>query len=325
VESTGKPKRTTTHHESRRSRLSRLVLAVLLGCSFWLWRTVKTNPVEIYETTVNVTVTGLEAEKNVEAGTEPSSVRVILRGRRSELAPLRSGQGLMRATVPLNGTTSRSGVSGVTVTVPFSDIVVDSVAPSEVTYAVRELDTKKVPVRVRVIPSRSPGTPEPQASPDKVDVKGDKSAVERIVAVVAVVREEDLLSRGWADSLVRPVDAYDLYADGPYDPKVEIKPASVRVQIQLENVSPTVEVTPELTGLPANGYTVEGYSVSPTRVQVSGTREALATMAGHIPTEPIDLSGRMGSFDAKVSLRPPDGVTPIGRNTVTVTVRIAKQ
>jgi len=325
VESTVKPKRAAGHHESRRSRLGRLLLAVVLGCGLWLWRTVKTNPVEIYETPVNVAVTGLEGEKNVEASTEPSSVRVKLRGRRSELAPLRSSQGLVRGAVPLNATDSRSGAAAVKVTVPLGDIVVDSVTPSEVTYSVRELDTKKVPVRVRVIPSRSPATPEPQASPDKVDVTGDKSAVERIVAVVAVVREEDLLSRGWADSLVRPVDAYDLYADGPYDPKVEIKPANVRVQIQLENVSPTVEVTPELTGLPPGGYTVEGYSVSPTRLQVSGAREALAKMAGHISTEPIDLSGHMDSFDAKVSLRPPDGVTPIGRNTVTVTVRIVKQ
>jgi YbbR domain-containing protein len=298
----------------------RIALAVVLGVSLWLLRTVMTNPIEVQEVTLQVEVTGIDPGETARPKTTPSQVTVRLRGQRSALTPVRSDPKWLRAVVDVAGLPRPTGTARLQIRPRTPGVEVVSISPGpQVDYALTSEDTKTVEVWIRVSPQRSPDTPEPSASPMNVKVTGPKEVISRVQGVLAVVGERALIEQGWLDRPVRAVDAAGNLVD---DPKVTLDPPSVRVEIPLSVVSPSVAIEPQITGRPADGFKVVGSRCKPSRVQVAGAKADIDKLAGYMPTEPVDLSGRTGTFEAKVSLRPPQGVTPLGVSDVTVSVTI---
>lgn len=299
--------------------LGRLTLAVLLGIGIWLARTIAYNPVETYRTTIEVTVRGRDEKVASEATLEPNQVTVTLIGQRKDISAYKDGRLTLRASVQFADMTGTEGEVPVEITPLVEGVRVQSLTPERVSYTVKKLDVKTVPVKVEVVPQRGPDMPAPIVLPDRVTVRGEKAVVERIVAVQAFVREFDLAQRVVDEVSVRPVAE-----DGSYLPRsrVEIDPPYVMVQLPAEATSNWVEVKPELVGEPARGYKVLGYSVEPKSVEVSGPRTALEALGGVITTDSVDVEGRTGRFQSRVSLRPPEGVVPSDINTVLVTVDI---
>ena len=205
----------------------------------------------------------------------------------------------LRASVQFDQMTESTGQIPVEITPLVEGVRVDTLTPKHVTYTVKTLDVKTVPVNVEVVPQRDPGMPAPIVLPDRVTVRGEKAVVERIVAVQAFVREFDLAQRVVDEVGVRPIAA-----DGSYLPRsrVEIEPQYVMVQLPAQATSNWVEVRPEIVGEPAEGYEVRGVTVEPQSVEVSGARTALEALAAGSPPMPSRCrAARAGSSPASVS------------------------
>ena len=299
--------------------IGRVVLAVLVGLGIWLARTIADNPVESYKATLEVTVRGQDEKVPSEPSLEPSQVTVTIVGQRKNIRAYEDGTLSLRASVQFDQMTESTGQIPVEITPLVEGVRGDTLTPKHVTYTVKTLDVKTVPVNVEVVPQRDPGMPAPIVLPDRVTVRGEKAVVERIVAVQAFVREFDLAQRVVDEVGVRPIAA-----DGSYLPRnrVEIEPQYVMVQLPAQATSNWVEVRPEIVGEPAEGYEVRGVTVEPQSVEVSGARTALEALGGRIATDAVEVQGRTGRFESSVSLRPPEGVAPSDINTVTVTVDI---
>ncbi|MBD3175156.1 MAG: hypothetical protein GF320_08240 [Armatimonadia bacterium] len=302
--------------------VGRLVLAVLLGMGIWLARTIADNPVETYRTTLDVSVRGTEPGVSAEPTLEPRQVTVTLIGQREDVRVYEEGDLTLRASVRYADMAGESGEVPVEVTPIIAGVTVDSITPERVSYNVRMLDLKMVPVDVRVVSQSTEDPLEPIVLPDRVTVRGEKAIVERITRVEAVVREFDLIQRVMEEVTVRPVTEDGLPISLS---QVEVDPPQVLVQLPAEAMSAWVDVRPEFTGQPAEGYEVKGYTVEPQSVEVSGPRTALEALGGTLSTDPVQLEGRKQRFQSSVSLRPPETVVPNEISTVLITVEIGPE
>jgi hypothetical protein len=82
--------------------------------------------------------------------------------------------------------------------------------------------------------------------------------------------------------------------------EIRVEPSEVSVTLE-EEVQRTVEVQPRLSGIPAAGFELVQYSVTPNSVQVSGPRSIVSDLT-EVQTETIDLSGRSSDFSLEIGI-----------------------
>jgi len=83
---------------------------------------------------------------------------------------------------------------------------------------------------------------------------------------------------------------------------VSIEPSFVRVDLE-ETVSREVAIEPRIVGRTRGSYRLGEVDVEPDEATVSGPEKVMENL-GSIPTEPIDVTGRVRSFEKQVQLRP---------------------
>ena len=251
-------------------------------------------------------------------------VAVTVSGPADDLSRLTAGE--VTAFVDLKGAHAgkNPGLLVQTSLAPESGAV--SIAPGDVQPATLTLplDAKsRRRLRITVTP---PGTAplgyafrSPQITPEAATVEGSREAV-GAVAQLAVKADADASAGAVDDDL--PVVALD--ASGGQVEGVMVSPASAHVHIALARVpaAKTLLVSPMLTGTPPYPYKVTDVQVSPASVTVTGRPDVLAR-AATVPTAALDLSGATADVTRQVPCALPSGVSAVGPNIVTVTVRIA--
>ncbi len=106
--------------------------------------------------------------------------------------------------------------------------------------------------------------------------------------------------------------------------EINIEPAEITVELA-ERATRTVEVTPSFVGAPPSGYRVQQHSVNPPEVEIAGPADRIAAIE-RVETEPVDLSGRTGSFTSSVAVRQGDPLVKIpGNSRVELEVVIEEQ
>ncbi len=103
---------------------------------------------------------------------------------------------------------------------------------------------------------------------------------------------------------------------------VSIEPSFVRVDLE-ETVSREVAIEPRIVGRTRGSYRLGEVEVEPDKVTVSGPENVMENL-GSIPTEPIDVTGRVRSFEKQVQLRPENSLINYnleGPVTVSVPIR----
>jgi YbbR domain-containing protein len=103
---------------------------------------------------------------------------------------------------------------------------------------------------------------------------------------------------------------------------VSIEPSFVRVDLE-ETVSREVAIEPRIVGRTRGSYRLGEVDVDPDEVTVSGPENVMENL-GSIPTEPIDVTGRVRSFKKQVQLRPENSLINYnldGPVTVSVPIR----
>lgn len=83
---------------------------------------------------------------------------------------------------------------------------------------------------------------------------------------------------------------------------VSIEPSFVRVDLE-ETVSREIAIEPRIVGRTRGSYRLGEVEVEPDEVTVSGPENVMENLES-IPTEPIDVTGRVRSFEKQVQLRP---------------------
>jgi YbbR domain-containing protein len=82
--------------------------------------------------------------------------------------------------------------------------------------------------------------------------------------------------------------------------EIRVEPAEISVTLE-EEVQRSLDVQPRLTGIPAPGFELVQYSVTPNRVQVSGPRSIVSDLT-EVQTDTIDLTGRSEDFTVEVGI-----------------------
>jgi YbbR domain-containing protein len=239
-------------------------------------------------------------------------------------ASARASADTFRATIDLSGVDPNAGTVYVPIKVESRDprFAVVNWEPPGLNVALDPLKSKKVPVRV------SEGTPpaglevRPAViSPEMVTVRGAASVIDRVVEARAdVVIEPNGLE------IDRDIDLVPVDVQNNRLTPVQVTPASAHVTIAVftDRETRQLPVTPFVTGTPATGYEVASVTVSPLLVTVEGNADQLVGLAS-ADTEPISISGATQDVTKDAALALPQGVLPVGRSTVQVTITLRPQ
>jgi len=289
------------------------LLSLLLAFVLWVYVSNEQNPVREKILNVNLENKGL-AQNYIITGGIPESVRVRVQGNRNQLANLVPAD--FRAVVNIPEGKTGDIALPVQVTSP-PGLRVAQVSPEEIRITVDRLVDRQVAVAVSLRGTPAPGYTAlaPASQPDVVIVRGPSRVVNEInQATVAV----DI------QSAVKDVEQTVPVNVGQHN--VSLSPSSVRVVIPIvsETVTKTVPVLPQLTGSPADGFTVKRSYAEPATVQLSGLADVLGAIT-NIKTEPVDIRGVDKNLSRDAGLAPPQGVTGVQPNRVIVRVEIEKE
>ena len=102
---------------------------------------------------------------------------------------------------------------------------------------------------------------------------------------------------------------------------VSIEPSFIRVEME-SKLEKRIEIKPRIVGRTQGSYSIGKVVATPDELRVSGPESVMQNLES-IPTEPIDVTGRVRSFDKRVQLRPESPMVSYDLDApVTVTVPI---
>ena len=102
---------------------------------------------------------------------------------------------------------------------------------------------------------------------------------------------------------------------------VSIEPSFIRVEMETK-AEKEVDIKPRIVGRTRGSYTIGEVAVSPSSLTVSGPESTMKNLTS-IPTEAIDVTGRVRTFKKRVQLRPESPMISYNLDTpITVTVPI---
>ncbi|CAN5765818.1 MAG: CdaR family protein [Thermomicrobiales bacterium] len=200
------------------------------------------------------------------------------------------------------------------------DVSDHSVEPREVTIQVdakvSEIFTLTVSFIDTMDQSRAIGSVVPVVS--QVTVTGPTSAVDRIVEVILPVTIEQQ-SQSYDEAYV----PYAVDGSGQRVTEVDILPASVMTYVEVQTRGKAVSVIPAISGVPAEGYSVQQRRALPDTIVVDGPLEILNDLL-FVNTEPVDVTDSTQSISTRVGLADlPEGVAILEPASGSVEVRVA--
>ena len=237
----------------------------------------------------------------------PSGVRPITSTftARVDLSDVDAGAGPQRVPIVVTSLDERITVLG-------SD-------PDAATVELDALETKSVPVSVErgTVPDGLE-LGDAVVEPANVSVSGPSSVIERVVAARADVAIQPGGIDIDQDVRLVPVDQL-----GDAVSPVNVTPSTARVRIPVfsDRQSRTLPVDPVITGQPAAGFEIASVTVDPTVVTVEGDADQLAELE-RLETSPISVSGLASARTVEVDLVMPNGVVPLDRASVDVTITL---
>lgn len=226
-----------------------------------------------------------------------------------------------RATVDLSNLQADGNPVSVQVNVEAVDprVSVVDVSPRSIQVVLDQLVPKVVPVTVDMsAPPDGLTVGGIILTPSEVTITGPSSLVRQVVSARVGVTID---SSGVNIDREIPADPIDLV--GEIVTGVDLEPALVRVTIPVyENLqNRTVPVNPIVSGTPAAGFRIAAVEVDPLVISVEGDLDQLQLLAA-ADTAAVVVSGATRDVTATVDFSLPTGVSTVGAQTATVTVRI---
>ncbi len=281
------------------------ILCMIMAVVLWMYVMNEQNPPLEASFTIPLEVKNLA--NNYTLLDTPESVRVKVRGVRNIIATLSASD--LSAYVDLNGIGEGRHSVKITTVIPASVELVE-VNPDKALLRVDTTISRKVPVEVRYTSGPAAGAVVGNVTltPDTVTVDGPKSLLDVIDKAIVQIDLSNHTESFSENSTVHVVNR-----EGTELEDIQVGPAQVTVATQVLVINKkTVEVKPTFSGeLPA-GTMVKQITVTPPRIEVTGTKALLDTMDS-VATEPIVLGGigDIKEFSREVKVIVPDGVTNV--------------
>ncbi|MBI2303726.1 MAG: hypothetical protein HYU86_03135 [Chloroflexi bacterium] len=304
---------------SLRHNQSLAILALLLSIALWALITNEENPpkTDIFPTGIPIQKVNVPKDLDAPGEIEPVHVRVT--------APLgfwlKLSADHFEATVDLLGMTAGQNQVPVKVKARDSRIKILEVIPPQVSVSLEALETQQVPVRANLQGSVPFGYSfdMPRFSPKQATIRGPKSLVAQVDAVVADVDLE-----GRKESIDQSFRLLPRTARGYEVRGVDVDPATLKVAVPIQQLIGYLSfpVVPELKGEVARGYWITGMRVRPANVTVVGSRDVLSAI-DYLSTLPVDASQATTDVVKTVGLKLPKGVNLVGIEAVAVEVTVA--
>ena len=298
-----------------KTHIARFFLSLALAMILWGWVTQLQDP---YKDKIfyNVPIMTSNLPDNLQVITTLPAATVTLSGAASDL------NSIPAVTVSLDASSiTKPGEYRVPVHVKdVGGISSRKVDPKEVQIQVEETQSKVFPLDVDATlatsDSRRISSVKPNVS--QVTATGPSSAVERIAKVILPVAVEQQTSTFTADFSPVAVDA-----NGQQIAEVTLLPATVTAEVAIETRGKQVSVVPQVTGVPAEGYSVQQRAAFPDTIIVDGPQTELDKLL-FVDTQPVDISGQSKSISKRVGIANlPEGLSIVTPIDGTVEVRVA--
>ncbi|MDQ3653816.1 MAG: CdaR family protein [Chloroflexota bacterium] len=299
-----------------RTQWIRFGVSLALAILFWGWVTELQDP--LTEKTISGVPIGVgELPGSLQVVSTLPSATVTIEGAQSQVRPV--SQSDVSVTVDLTGidapgTYQRSLMADV------PNVNNQSIDPNEVTIQVDERVSELFPLNVTVTnPSdqtRTVGSAE--AAVSQVTVTGPTSAVERVAEVILPVTIDRQ-----TESFDETYMPFAVDSDGQRVSEVTILPETILTTVEVETRGKAVSVIPTVTGVPAEGFSVQQRRALPDTIVVDGPTELIDDLL-FVNTEPVDVTDANQSISTHVGLADlPEGVTVIEPSGGTIEVRLA--
>jgi YbbR domain-containing protein len=303
------------------------ILAGVIAVSIWMAAVVEQNPPreDFYPSDLPIEVVNKPPALILFQPLERTA-RVRIRAPQASWDKLqaadRSLAGAARAFVDLSG--ASAGLHEYEVQVKFADldISVQSIDPALVSLRLEEQRAKTFGVQINLGDSPPIGylVGTPQSTPASAAVSGAQSRVDQVVEVVAAVQ-----LRGSKTTVELDVALIARDVQGNTVAGVLVSPDTVHVKVPVDQRIGFKDVSVKVVtkGAVAGGYWLSNVAVDPSTVTVVGSPARLDEIGGFISTEPIDIKDAKSSSLVRVGLVLPQGVSPIGTQSVLVTIDVA--
>lgn len=305
--------------------VSLAVLSAALGLSLWIFVTNRENPRQVQTFNSAIVVKFINVPKDLAiANVGANTVRIRVEATTSELSRLRASD--FQATVNLGGFQRGNAAAAVDVEPPNGGVIVVDTSPATIDVTLDDLRTKQVPVNINLVGSPQQGykaiESSESATPSTVTVSGAASLVASVEAAWADVNltgrrvnlDHERIDLTPRDNSRRDVGLVTV------DPSA----AAISVQVQQQEFTKTIIVSPVISGSPAVGYNIAGVSANPALVQVTGPADVLASIDAvqGLATAVVAIDDSRADVVRTVAVVVPADVTIQGPSTVRVTVTI---
>jgi len=296
------------------------IISIVAAIIMWLYVMNEQNPQVTYVIRdVPVKLQNLDESKfALKDDSAEYKVNVKVRGRRSLVANLKPSD--IEAQVNLRGRMEGDNLVRVDVITP-SNIELVDVSPREIMVTLDEIIEEQMPVSIDVIgvPAAGYSVDKTTSKPQAVVVKGPRSMINAVKKVSASIDVTDKTSTVVSTLPVRVLDAQNKEQKG-----ITFRPDVVEVTVSIVPVS-NVQILPNISGNPPDGYIIRDVRIDPPKVVVTGDRDVLSSLQS-ISTEPINVDGATSTVSSDVKLIIPKGITIFDENiqTARVTVEIER-
>ncbi len=301
------------------------LLSVALAASLWIFVTDRedpnvtgTVPGSIPVECVNIPLGRAAAPPCIDT----KSVTVRVSGPESVVNDLKPDN--FRATADLADVTTDSASVPVRIesTKPRVDVL--EISPADVIVRLEDVTFRTVPVRAKLVgtPPRGFEASEITASPEAAIITGPASLVALVDAVEANL---DLTGEQISFDQSLLLQARDDQGGNVLGINIEPATAVIRVEIQQLEFSSAFVVQPEISGVPAAGFSVSAIEIEPPLVTVSGPAAVFQTIdpVAGITIAPVSIDGANADVVRTVGVQLPEGAT-VDQEQVTVRVVITR-
>ena len=299
--------------------IGRAIIAIALACALWIVVQNEQNPDRTDIPAMTVPVEMVNVPPGLVVVSEQPEIQVRVRIPSESWSLLRPGS--FRATA--DASNASPGVNELPIRVEALEPRVRQVDPIPplANVVLEEVSEVPMPVRLNIIGNVPFGYAysTPRISPESVIVSGASSAVQRVASIVVDIRLDGLTVPLNATYAPRAIDAR-----GSEVRNVRISPATVNVDVPVAQqvAYKEVGVRPQVQGRVAPGYLLQPIEVEPSTVTVVGSPATLANV-NYVDTEPVDVSGLSNSVVRRAQVVPPQGLSLLQPEPVSLTIRVS--
>lgn len=300
-----------------RSRIIRFAFSLVLAVLIWGWVTELNDPF----ITVNyreLDITAGPLDDSLQIVTTLPRASVTLRGPESRLEKIQRNE--ISVTLDTSDV-SKPGEYRLKLVVTTPDGPTErSVDPRELPVTIEQEITELMPLEIRKVTPEGDQRRITSVAPDtsQVTVSGPSSAMQRVDKVILPVTLDNRSTSFEAVFTPYAVDSSDQRVS-----EVEVLPAQIMTRVEVQTRGKRVSVIPEVSGVPAEGYSMRQRSAIPDSIVVDGPESALESLL-FVNTDAVNIAGATQSISREVGLANlPAGVTVIEPASGRVEVRVA--